>query len=31
MVLQKEQGMEYAKVAVAGFDTQYMVDLVSFA
>ena len=31
MVLQKEQGMAYARVAVASFDTQYMADLVSFA
>ena len=31
MVLQKEQGMAYARAAAAGFDTQYMADLVSFA
>lgn len=31
MMLQKEQGMAYARAAAAGFDTQYMADLVSFA
>lgn len=31
MVLQKEQGMAYARAAAAGFDTQYMADLVTFA
>lgn len=31
VMLQKEQGMAYARAAAAGFDTQYMADLVSFA
>eukprot|EP01018_Ginkgo_biloba_P009988 Gb_08521 [translate_table: standard] len=31
MVLQKEQGMAFARAAAAGFDMEHMVDLVAFA
>eukprot|EP00252_Welwitschia_mirabilis_P017299 TRINITY_DN3834_c0_g2_i1.p1 TRINITY_DN3834_c0_g2~~TRINITY_DN3834_c0_g2_i1.p1 ORF type:complete len:1534 (-),score=402.65 TRINITY_DN3834_c0_g2_i1:192-4793(-) len=31
MVLQKEQGMAFARAAAAGFDVEHMCDLVSFA